>query len=360
MFKIVTLLLLVVLLMGCATVEELLAPSEEVDSVAFVYVGPQMDMGWSYAHDLGRQELENEYPDIETTFVELVPEGPESSRVLRDLAEKGNDLIFATSFGYMDSVIEVAGEYPDTLFEHATGYRTANNVGIYDGRGYQGWYLSGIVAGSMTETDTLGYIAPFPIPEVVRNLNAFTLGAQSVNPDVEVKTVWIFDWFNPPVEREAAEALAGAGADVIARESDSTEADEMAQEKGIYVIGYNTDATRDLAPDAFLTAPIWNWGVVYTSIVDDINNDSWSNEPIWWGMAEGVLELAPIADFVPQDVQSLVLDKENDIKDGSFGAFEGPIYDNEGNERVQEGETMPDGDLLAFDLLVDGIVGSIP
>jgi len=343
---------------GEAPGEPPVAEAVEMPKAAFVYVGPTGDLGWTYAHDQGRLALEE--MGVKTAYVELVPEGPDSARVIRDFAEKGYDLIFATSFGYMDSVIEVAADYPDTIFEHCTGYKTADNVGIYDGRGYQGWYLAGMVAGKMTEKNILGYIAPYPIPEVVRNMNAFTLGARSVNPDVEVHPLWIYAWVDPPKEREAAEALYDLGADVIARESDSTEADKLAQEKGIYVIGYNSDVARDQSPDAFLTAPIWHWDVFYKKAVQDVAGGTWTNEPVWWGMAEGLLSLAPIADFVPDDVKTLVEAEQARILSGEFDVFEGPIKDNTGELRVAEGATMTDGEMLSFDWLVEGIVGEIP
>jgi basic membrane protein A and related proteins len=332
--------------------------STELPSAAFVYVGVTGDMGWTYAHDQGRLALEK--MGVETAYAELVPEGPDAERVVRDLAEKGYDIIFATSFGFMDSVMAVAEEYPDTIFEHATGYMTADNVSIYDGRGYQGWYLAGIVAGEMTESNILGYIAPYPIPEVVRNMNAFTLGAQSVNPDVEVHPIWIYSWYDPPKERDAASALIDAGADVIARESDSTEPDKLAQEEGIYVIGYNADVARDQSPDAFLTAPIWHWDVFYTKAVEDVANGTWTNEPVWWGMADGIMSLAPIADFVPDDVKDLVEQEQARILSGEFDVFEGPISDNEGVLRIHDGEKMTDEAMLSFDWLVEGIVGEIP
>jgi basic membrane protein A len=330
----------------------------ELPSAAFVYVGPRGDLGWSYAHDQGRLALED--MGVETAYAELVAEGPDSTRVIRDFAEKGYDLIFATSFGYMDSVIEVAADYPDVYLEHCTGYKTADNVGIYDGRGYQGWYLAGVVAGEMTDNNILGYIAPYPIPEVVRNMNAFALGAQSVNPAAEIHPIWIFDWVNPPKEREAAEALYDLGADVIARESDSTEADKLAQEKGIYVIGYNSDVARDQSPDAFLTAPIWHWDVFYKQAVQDVAAGTWTSAPVWWGMAEGILSMAPIADFVPQEVKDLVEQEKARILSGEFDVFEGPISDNLGALRVPEGQSMTDEEKLSFNWLVEGVVGEIP
>jgi basic membrane protein A len=347
-------------MMGEEAVEEEEAAMEEGEmmQIGFVYVGPVGDLGWSYAHDQGRLALE-ELPYVETNFVEMVAEGPDATRVIRDFAQKGYDMVFATSFGYMDSVIEVAEEYPDTLFEHATGYKTADNVAIYDGRGYEGWYLAGITAGRMTETNVLGYVAPFPIPEVVRNMNAFALGAQSVNPDVEVRPVWIFSWFDPPKEREAAQALLDEGVDVIARESDSPEPDKLAEEAGVYAIGYNAIAP-DVAPNAVLTAPIWDWGIYYKDTVEDARTGEWESHAYWGSMADGILDLAPFGDMVPQEVQDEVNDAKAQIISGELHPFTGPISDNTGELRVEEGQTMTDEELLSYDWLVEGVVGEIP
>lgn len=326
--------------------------------VAFIYVGPTGDMGWTYAHDQGRLYLEKQL-GVETAYSELVAEGPDATRVIRDYAQKGYNVIFATSFGYMDSVIEVAKEFPNVIFEHCTGYQTAPNAGIYDGRGYQGWYLAGITAGKMTKKNVLGYIAPYPIPEVIRNMNAFTLGARSVNPNVEVRPVWILSWVDPVKEREAAQALFDQGADVIARESDSTEPDKLAQENKIYCIGYNA-YQPDVAPDALLTAPIWRWGIYYEKAVRDVMNGTWTNTPIWWGLKEGLLEMAPFGKMVPADVQALVEKEKQRIISGEFDVFVGPIKDNTGKERVAAGVTMTDEEKLAFDWLVEGVNGTIP
>ena len=331
---------------------------EEKLQVAFVYVGPVGDLGWSYAHDQGRLALD-ELPYVETTFSEIVAEGSDAERVIRDYAQKGYDIIFATSFGYMDSVIAVAEEYPDTLFEHATGYETAENVSIYDGRGYEGWYLAGITAGRMTESNLLGYVAPYPIPEVVRNMNAFARGARSVNPDAEVSPIWIFDWFNPPAEREAAQALLDIGADVIARESDSPEPDKLAEEAGVYAIGYNA-ISPDVAPNAVLTAPIWDWGVYYKQTVEAAHNGEWQTHAYWGHMADGIMDLAPFGDMVPQEVQDEVNAAKEQIISGELHPFTGPINDNTGETRVAEGQIMTDEELLAFDWLVEGVVGEIP
>ncbi len=327
--------------------------------VAFVYVGPVGDLGWTYAHDQGRLKLKEELPYVETAYSELVVEGPDATRVIEQYAEEGYDMVFATSFGYMDSVMEVAEKYPNVLFEHCTGYKTADNVAIYDGRGYEGWYLAGITAGYMTESNVLGYVAPYPIPEVVRNINAFTLGAQSVNPEVTVHPIWIMDWFNPPAEREAAQALLDTGADVIARESDSTEPDKLAQEAGVYAVGYNA-ISEDVAPDAVLTAPIWDWGIYYADTVEKAYNSEWEPHAYWGHMSDGIMELAPFGDMVPQDVQDDVISTKEVILNGNLHPFTGPISDNNGELRVAEGEVMTDEVLLSFDWLVKGVVGTVP
>ncbi len=325
---------------------------------AFIYVGPTDDMGWSYAHDQGRRYVEKELR-IKTAYSELVAEGSQATKVIMDYAGQGYGIIFATSFGYMDSVMEVAAKYPDVVFEHCTGYKTAKNVGIYDGRGYQGWYLAGIVAGSMTKKNILGYIAPYPLAEVVRNMNAFTLGARSVNPNIKVYPVWIFTWVDPVKERAAAMSLLDSGVDVIARESDSTEPDKVAQEKGIYVIGYNA-YQPGVAPGALLTAPVWNWGLYYKKVIEEVARGTWNNTPVWWGMREGILDLAPIAKFVPVNVKTLVEEKKQRILKGDFDVFSGPLKDNTGSERISANKIMSDEDKLSFNWLVEGIVGEIP
>jgi basic membrane protein A len=344
---------------GCAGLRPVGGGADDTFKVAYVYVGPVGDLGWTYAHDQGRLELEEELDYVETAYSELVEEGADAERVIRQYAEDGYDMIFATSFGYMNYVLEVAEDHPDVLFEHCTGYETADNVAIYDGRGYEGWYLAGITAGRMTESNTLGYVAPYPIPEVVRNLNAFALGAQSVNPEVTLHPVWIMDWFNPPAEREAAQALLDTGADVIARESDSTEPDKLAQENGVYAIGYNA-ISQEVAPDAVLTAPIWNWGVYYKDTVEKAYEGEWESHAYWGHMADGIMDLAPFGDMVPQDVRDEVNAAKEAIMSGDLHPFAGPITDNGGELRVKEGETMTDEALLSLNWLVEGVVGQVP
>lgn len=335
------------------------APAEAKKiKAAFIYVGPVGDLGWSYAHDQGRLKMAKEL-GIETAISEAVPEGPDAERIIRDYVQKGYNVIVATSFGYMDSVLNVAKEHPEVTFLHATGYETAANVGIYDGRGYQGWYLAGIVAGKMTKTNGLGYVAPYPIPEVVRNLNAFALGARSVNPDATVTPIWINAWFDVQKERDAAQALLDAGADVVARESDSVEPDKLAEQEGAYAIGYNA-VSADVAPNAVLTAPVWDWSVYYIPVMKAIADGTWKPTPVWWGLKEGLLSLAPYGAMVPEDVRALVEQEKARITSGDFDVFVGPIKDNTGAERVPAGVTMTDEEKLAFNWLVEGVKGSLP
>ena len=352
-----TLLVLVAaLLWGCAPkpVEE---PKEKL-KVAFVYVGPIGDAGWNWAHDQGRLMLEKEVENIETAYIENVPEGADAGRVIEDYAEKGYDVIFTTSFGFMDPTIEVAAKYPDKIFMHCSGYKTADNVGTYFGRMYQPRYLSGLVAGNMTESNIIGYVAAFPIPEVIRGINAFTLGVREVNPDAKVHVVWTLTWYDPATEREAAEGLLDIGADVIAQHQDSAAPQQAAADRGKYCVGYDWDMSR-FAPDAHLTAPIWNWGLYYVDVVKKVIDGTWESESYWGGMKEGIVDLSPIADFVPDDVKSLVEQKKQEILDGTFDVFEGPIKDQAGNIVVEEGIKMTDEEMLNMGFFVEGVVGKI-
>ena len=328
--------------------------------VAFIYVGPVGDAGWSFTHDEGRKYLEKQLGDkVETTFVESVPEGADAERVLTELCEKGNKVIFATSFGYMDPVIKVAQKYPNVVFMHCSGYKTAKNVGTYFGRMYQARYLSGIIAGKMTKKNEIGYVAAFPIPEVVRMMNAFTLGVQSVNPKAKVKVVWTNTWYDPAKEKDAAVSLIQGGADFIAQHQDTPGPQQAAEEAGIYSIGYNCDMSK-FAPKANLTSPVWNWGPYYVKTVQSVIDKTWVSGQYWGPMSDGIVGLAPISDKVPADVKKLVEDKKQEIESGKLVLFTGPIKDNTGKERVAAGQTMTDDKLLSFDWLVEGIDGNIP
>lgn len=324
-------------------------------NVGFVYVSPIGDAGWSYAHDMGRLALD-EMDGVKTSFVEAVAEGPDSERVILNMARKGFDVIFATSFGYMDPMLKVAKQFPDTTFMHCSGFKMADNMGNYFGRMYQARYLSGIVAGAMTKSNTIGYAAAFPIPEVIRGINAFALGAQSVNPDATVRVVWTKTWYDPATEKEAAKSLLDVGADVIAQHQDSPGPQEAAQEKGVYSIGYNSDMSQ-FAPKSHLTAPIWNWGPFYQDIVKNVQAGTWKAESVWPGLADGIVDLAPMSDMVPQEVQDKVMAKKEAIKGGEK-VFVGPIKDQKGVEKVAAGTAMADKDLLGMTWFVQGVVGT--
>ncbi len=330
----------------------------QVIKAAFVYVGPIGDAGWTKKHDDGRKELEAALGDcVETSYLESVPEGAESEAVFDRLAREGNDVIFGTSFGYMDQMLAVAEKYPDVKFEHATGFKTSDNMSTYFGAAEEARYLSGMAAASVTESNQIGYVAAFPIPEVLRGINAFTLGAQRINPDVTVEVAWTSTWFDPVVEKEAAEALLNGGADVIAQHQDTPSAGEAAQTAGGYWVGYNDDMSR-FAPDAWLTAPVWDWGPYYISVVEAIRDGSWVSEQYYGNMADGLVTLAPVADVVPQDVRDQIQTVQDEIIAGSFAPFTGPVNDQDGNEKVAAGEVPDLGTLLGMDYFVAGVIGS--
>jgi len=354
MKKILLLLLAVLITCGTGTV----FAAKEIKA-GFVYVGPVGDAGWTYAHDQGRQEMEKLDYVKPSTFIETVPEGAESARVINGLVRKGHNLIFTTSFGYMDATIDVAKRNKDVVFMHCSGFKTADNVGTYFGRMYEPRYLSGIVAGKMTKKNVIGYVAAFPIPEVIRGINAFALGVQSVNPNAEVKVVWTQTWFDPGVERDAADSLLDVGADVLAMHQDAPATLQAAEARGAYVVGYNSDM-RSFAPNAFLTAPVWNWGALYTRIAEQVKNGTWQSEQLWWGMKENLVQLAEFSAKVPADVQTLVAEKAAALKTGAFHPFAGPIKDQTGKVVVPAGQTPKDGELLGMNYFVQGVQGTIP
>jgi basic membrane protein A len=333
-------------------------PAEEKTKIAFVYVGPVGDAGWTWAHDQGREYLENEL-DVETAYIESVPEGADSERVIEDYAKQGYKIIFTTSFGYMDPTITVAQNYPETYFEHCSGYKTADNVSTYFGRMYQPRYLSGIVAGNATQSNIIGYVAAFPIPEVVRGINAFTLGVRSVNPNAEVRVVWTNTWYDPVKERQAAEGLLDQGADVITQHQDTTEPQEAAKERGVWGVGYDADM-RAIVGDAVLTSPVWNWGPYYVARSKAAIDGSWKTHQYWGGMADGVVDLADFSPLVTDETKALVEQKQEEIISGAWDVFYGPINDQDGNLRVPEGESLTDEEMLGMDWFVEGVVGTIP
>ena len=326
-------------------------PAGETLNVAFVHVGPVADKGWSWAHDQGAQFIKGSLGDaVEITTLENIPEGSDAQRVFEDLAAKGNTLIFGTSFGYMDPMLAAAENYPDTVFMHATGFKTSDNMGNYFGAAEEARYLSGMAAGAATETNLIGYVAAFPIPEVLRGINAFTLGAQEVNPDVEVQVVWTSTWFDPPIEGTAAQSLLDAGADVIAMHQDSAAPGQAAETEGAGWVGYNTDMT-EFAPTAWLTAAIWDWGPFYLETATQVIDGTWKSEAVYGTMADGMVALAPFGESVDQATQDVILEREAEIKDGSFSVFPDPIVN-------QDGESQPLGDIFIMDYFVEGVIGS--
>ncbi|HJO90538.1 MAG TPA: BMP family ABC transporter substrate-binding protein, partial [Anaerolineales bacterium] len=329
------------------------ADDEDGFKVAFVYVAPIGDLGWTWAHDQARLQLEEEL-GVETAFVEMVPEGPEGERVIRDFAMKGYDLIFTTSFGYMDATVAVAEEFPDTQFVHISGYLQTSNSSSVFGRMYQPRYLSGLVAGASTKSNIIGYVAAFPIPEVIRGINAFTLGAREVNPDAEVRVVWTNTWFGPPEEKEAADALLAAGADMIAQHQDTTEPQKAAADAGALSIGYDSDMAQFVG-DTVLTSPVWNWGVKYIEIAEQVMAGTYDgSESYWGGMDEGVVALAPLSDRVSAETAALVEEKSAAIISGDWDVFCGPIVGANGNVVVGAGECLDDGSMLGMEYWVEG------
>lgn len=346
-------------LSGCGGEKKAQPSPQEKLKVAFVYVGPVGDAGWTYSHDQGRKYLLGKMPDLATTIIESVPEGADAERVITQLAEQGNKIIFTTSFGYMDPTINVAKKYPGVTFMHCSGFKTAANVGTYFGRIYQARYLSGIVAGKQTTANTIGYVAAFPIPEVIRGINAFTQGVRSVNPQAKVKVVWTNTWYDPAKEKQAALTLLDAGADVIAQHQDTPGPMQAAQEKGKFGIGYNTDMSK-MAPKAVLTSAIWNWGPYYVKVVDSVQKGTWKSEQYWGPMSDGVVTLAPFGPMVSDETKKLVDGAKQKILSNQWDVFYGPVKDQSGQVKIAAGQKMSDADMLSFNWFVEGVDGTIP
>jgi basic membrane protein A len=329
--------------------------------IAFVYLGNPGDAGWTYAHEQGVKEVEAKFGDkIKVTRVENVPESADSERVFRDLAAKGNKIVVGSSFGFQDFELKVAKDFPDTVFEHATGYKKAPNFATYDVRTYQSAYLAGLVAGYTTRSNTLGFVGSVPVPEVVRNINAFTMGARSVNPDARVKVVWINSWFDPGREKQAAETLIGQGADVLIQNTDSTATMQTAEQKKVHAFGWDSDMKK-FGPNAQLGACVSNWGVYYTHLVQQVMSNSWSNTPVWWGLKENAIDLADInTQAVSPAAQKALNQKREDIVSGKFNPFAGPIADQSGTVKVAAGQSLSDPELLRLNWFVQGVDGSLP
>ncbi len=360
-------------LTACGKKEEAPAPAEPASAptaaaaakpeplkIAFAYVGPTGDAGWTFAHDTARKALEAEFGDkIQTTFVENVPEGADAERVMRDLVGQGNKLIFGTTFGYMEPMLKVAADAPDVKFEHATGYKTAPNLRTYDSRTYEGAYLAGVVAGSMTKSNVLGVVASIPIPEVIRNINSFTLGAQSVNPKVKTRVVWVNKWFDPPKEGEGAQTLISGGADVLLQNTDSSAVLQKAEEKGKFAFGWDSDMSK-FGPNAHLASSVINWVPYYKKSVQDVMAGTWQTGSAWWGVKEGAIDLVSISDKVPAEVKAKVDQVKAGLKDGSFHPWTGPIADNTGKEVLAKDVKADDKFLSGINFYVKGVEGKVP
>ncbi len=336
-------------------------PKPEPFKAAWVYVGPVGDAGWTFAHDLGRKSVEAAMGEkVKTTFVEKVPEGPDAERVIRDLAQNGNKIIFATSFGYMEPMLKVAKDFPDVKFEHATGYKTADNMNVYDARFYQDAYMAGMIAGKATKSNVLGFVGSFPIPEVLRNINAYTLGAQAVNPKIKTKVVWVNTWFDPPKETEAAQALINGGADVLLQNTDSTAVLQTAEKNGKFAFGWDSDMSA-FAPKAHLGSAIVDWSGYYKQAVGQAMDKTWKGNTVTrWGVKEGQNDLVKIAESVPADIKAKIEEAKKGIKDGSFDVFTGPITDASGKVRLAKGEKADDAWKGKVDFYVKGVEGKIP
>jgi basic membrane protein A len=335
------------------------SPAGEPVKAGFVYVSPITEAGWTKQHDEGRKAVEAALGSrVKTTFVENVPEGADAERVIRDLARQGHQIIFTPSFGYMEPTLKVAKEFPDVKFESITGYKAADNVAAANARYYEGRYLAGIAAGRMTQTGVAGYVAGFPIPEVLQGINAFTLGMRSVNPKAQVKVVWLNAWFDPPKERDAAMALFNQNVDVIAFHTGSTAVMTAAQERGKLAVAYHSDM-RKVAPDAQIVAVTHQWGDYYTRRIRAVVDGTWTSGKVWGGVKEGMIRVGDFGSKVPKAVQAEVLARQKDIASGRLKPFSGPIVDNEGREVVPKGQAMTDEQILTMNFLVSGVQGRI-
>jgi basic membrane protein A len=323
---------------------------------AFVYVGPVGDGGWTYAHDLGRRHLES--LGVRTSYIESVPE-PDSERVLRNLARKKNDMIFTTSFGFMDPTFNTAKKYPKTTFLHCSGFKTADNMGNYFGRMYQAKFLTGMLAGYMTKSNIIGIVGSHPIPEIIRHINSFTLGVRFINPEAKVKVIWINEWHHPSKEAEAANSLMDVGVDIVTIATDSAGALRAAQKRSKYAIGNDSDMTL-YAPDAHLVSAVFNWGIYYEHIYRQLQNGTWKPSADWWGLETGIVDISKFGYMVPETVQKNINRVKKLISKGAFTVFEGPINDQNKVLAIPKGVKLTDSELLSMDFFVEGVEGSLP
>jgi len=344
-----------------ATPASAAAPKPEPLKIAFAYVGPVGDGGWTFAHDNARKAVEKEFGDkVVTSFVEKVPEAADAERVFRDMVGQGNKLIFGTTFGYMEPMMKTAPDAKDVKFEHATGYKQADNLRTYDSRTYEGAYMAGVIAGKMTKTNVLGVVGSIPIPEVIRNINAFTLGAQSTNPKIKTKVVWVNEWFNPPKETEAAQSLINGGADVLMQNTDSSAVLQTAEKNGKYAFGWDSDMTA-YGPKAHLASAVINWGPYYIKAVREALDGKWTgNQHNWWGVKEGAIDIVSIAEAVPADTKEAVAKVKAGLADGSYVIWKGPLIGSDGKEVLKKDEVADDKFLSGIGFYVKGVEGKVP
>ena len=335
------------------------ATAAEKLKIGFIYVGPVGDHGWSYQHDQGRQAIEKELGDkVETVFVEKVAEGPDAERAITRLARQGAGLIFTTSFGYMDPTLKVAKRFPKVKFEHATGYKRSKNVATYNGRFYEGRYIIGQIAAKMSKSGVAGYIASFPIPEVVMGINSFILGAQTINPNFKLKVIWVNSWFDPGKEADAAKVLIGQGADIITQHTDSTAPLQIAADKGALGFGQASNMIK-FAPKAQLTSIVDNWAPYYVRRAKEVLAGTWKASDAWDGLAQGTVEMAPYTNM-PADVAAMAMKTEAAITSGKLHPFTGPLYKQDGSMALAAGKVIDDGALAGMNWYVKGIDGKLP
>ena len=335
------------------------ASGADKPKVGFIYIGPTGDHGWTYQHDQGRLAVEEALGDqVEIIYVESVPEGPDSERVITRLAREGAGIIFTTSFGYMDPTIKVAKSFPNVKFEHNSGYKRADNVATYNARFYEGRYVNGQIAARMSKSGVAGYVGSFPIPEVVRGINSFMLGAQSIEPDFKLKIVWVSSWFDPGKEADAAKVLIGQGADIITQHTDSTAPLQIAAEQDALAFGQASDMIA-FAPNTQLTAIVNNWAPYYVERVNAALDGTWESQDIWEGMSTGMVAMAPYTNL-PDDVVAMAKETQAKITSGEFHPFTGPIYKQDGSMAIGEGEHLDDGTLLRMNWYVKGVDDKLP
>lgn len=328
--------------------------------VGFVYVGPVGDMGWTYEHDVGRRAVEAEFGNkVKTSYVENVPEGADSERVMTQMALSGHDLIFATSFGYMDPINNVAKKFPNVKFEHATGYKRAKNVSTYSARFYEGRAVIGHIAGKMTKSNKIGYIASFPIPEVIRGINSAYIHAKKANPNVEFQIVWVYTWFDPAKEGDAAKALLDQGVDVIMQHTDSTAPMAVAQKAGILAFGQASDMAA-FSPKPRISSIIDDWSPYYIRRVRAVMEGTWKSEDTWDGIGAGMVEIGEMSDMIPASVRAEAMALKGKLASGAYHAFTGPLNKQDGSSWLAAGETADDGALAGMSFYVEGITGDVP